>query len=87
MARLALHAWSLDLTLPDGTLLSVQCPLFVDQAVLYRKMPWWEQAADSLPNLPGDPLPLTDTDPMVEEHGPALGWQSRDTPIPIEVTK
>lgn len=84
MARLGLHAWSLDLTLPDGAPLSVTCPLFVDQAVLFRQLPWWDDAVSALPGLVADPLPLVDTDPMVEEHGPALGWRSRRTPVAIE---
>ena len=85
MARLALHAHTLALTLPDGEPLSVTCPLFVDQAVLFRQQPWWDTAAAALPTLTADPLPLVDTDPMVERLGPALGWRSRHTPIPVEV--
>lgn len=84
MARLGLHAWSLSIDLPDGTPVRAVCPLFVDQAVLFRQMPWWSDAVEGLPGLDGDPLPLIDTDPMVEEKGPAFGWRSRHTPIPVE---
>ncbi len=81
MARLGLHAWSLDLTLPDGQEVSARCPLFVDHAVLWRQMPWWDDAKAALPGLDTDPMPLIDVDDMVEEHGPAFGWGSRNTPV------
>lgn len=81
MARLALHAWRLALDLPSGERLDVTCPLFVDHAVLFRRMPWWGAATEHLPQLAGDPLPLVDVDPAVETGGAAHGWRSRHTPI------
>lgn len=77
MARLALHAWSIQMTLPDGSPLAVTCPLFVDHAVLFRRMPWWSEAVGRFPGLDATPVPLMDHDEMVEEHGPSHGWSSR----------
>ena len=82
MARLGLHAWRLALDLPDGGRIDVTCPLFVDHAVLWRRMPWWEAAVKRLVGLSGDPLPLVDADASVETHGAALGWRARQTPVP-----
>ncbi len=84
LARLGLHAWSMDLTLPDGAPLSVVCPLFVDQAVLYRRLPWWQDAAAALPGLDQNPIPLVDNDDMVDTFGAAYGWSSLQTPaVPV----
>ncbi len=71
--RLGLHAWSMQLTLPDGGALDVTCPLFEDQAALYRQLPWWEDAVAALPGLdaPGLPIagppPAPAADPASEE--------------------
>ncbi len=81
MARLGLHAWSLAIDLPDGGRIEASCPLFVDQAVLWRRMPWWDAAVETLPELVRDPLPLIDVDDSVESHGMAHGWRSRHTPV------
>lgn len=77
MARLALHAWSISMTMPDGTSLAVTCPLFVDHAVLFRRMPWWDAAVAGFPGLDAAPMPLIDFDEMVDEHGAPHGWSSR----------
>lgn len=42
--RLGLHCLRLVLPLPDGQTLDITCPLFEDQAQLFRQLPWWEQA-------------------------------------------
>lgn len=85
MARLGLHASDMSLEMPDGTSLSVNCPLFVDHAVLFRRMPWWDDAVARHPGLDGRPLPLIDHDPMVDELGAPHGWASRRT-IPLETS-
>jgi len=83
MARLGLHAWAVSMKMPDGTSLSVTCPLFVDQAVLFRRMPWWDSALARCPGLDATPLPLVDRDEMVDEQGAVHGWTSRRT-APVE---
>ncbi len=49
--RLGLHAWRMQLTLPDGEALDARCPLFEDQADLFRRLPWWDEAAAARPEL------------------------------------
>lgn len=65
--RLALHALSIDLPLPDGGRIAVECPLFADQAAVYRTMPWWDAAVALIPALAAPPIPLDDApDALVE---------------------
>ncbi len=56
--RLGLHSHQLSLTLPDGSPLEVVCPLFEDQAAIWRQMPWWRDAVTAQPILALPPLPL-----------------------------
>ena len=63
--RLGLHALSLELTFPDGLRRRVVCPLFKDQAKLFRRMPWWDQALSRRPELALEPLPMLDSPPPV----------------------
>ena len=57
--RLGLHALSISLVLPDGTPLTVVCPLFADQHALYQRLPWWEEACAAEPLLAfNTPSPL-----------------------------
>ncbi len=56
--RLALHCLRLELHLPDGTPLSVRCPLFSDLATPWRALPLWRAACAALPDLAATPIPL-----------------------------
>ena len=60
VTRLGLHAFRLSMTLPNGEPLLVTCPLFVDQAKIWRDLPWWEEAVAQEPDLLLPPLPLLD---------------------------
>jgi len=56
------------LTLPDGTLLEAECPLFEDQHELFQSMPWWEDALKREPSMAATPLLLPDW-PKSDEAG------------------
>jgi len=56
--RLGLHALSLELDLPEGGRLRAVCPLFEDQASVYVRLPWWDAARRTQPELDLAPLPL-----------------------------
>lgn len=56
VSRLGLHCLSLDV--PWREPISVVCPLFTDQARVYRTLPWWEDACGAEPALRLDPLPM-----------------------------
>lgn len=59
LRRLALHALSLSVPLPEGRL-DVACPLFEDLAAVLRRMPWWDEAVARVPALALPPLPIPD---------------------------
>lgn len=82
MARLGLHAFTMTLTLPCGTPLSVTCPPFADHAVLFRRMPWWPDAVAAEPRLALDPVPIVDPhlDPGLADRVAGFGLQ------PLSVT-
>lgn len=54
--RLALHAHSLRLALPDGELV-VTCPLFSDHHATFSTLPFWSEAVANLPGLDAPPIP------------------------------
>ncbi|MCB9797788.1 MAG: hypothetical protein H6741_34345 [Alphaproteobacteria bacterium] len=56
LKRLALHCLSLELALPEGPL-TVQSPLFSDQAELFSRLPFWDEARGAAPALDLPPLP------------------------------
>lgn len=56
--RLGLHCLSLSIPAPGGGRIAATCPLFEDQAALYRQLPWWSEALARCPDLGRDPLPL-----------------------------
>ena len=58
--RLALHCVAIRMTLPNGELLSVESPLFEDQARIWAEMPWWESARIRMPLLGTLALSLRD---------------------------
>jgi hypothetical protein len=53
---LGLHCLSLELELPDGQPLSVQCPLFDDQYTVFSSLPWWQEACALEPILSLPPI-------------------------------
>jgi len=57
--RLGLHCISLELVLPNGENLSVQCPLFDDQYNVFANLPWWGAACTAEPALKLSPLSVT----------------------------
>ncbi len=56
--RLGLHCLSLRVALPGGERIEVDCPLFQDQAAVYRTLPWWQEALEREPRLGLDPLSM-----------------------------
>lgn len=48
--RLALHCSALDLPLSEGRI-RVVCPLPDDLGAVLRRMPWWDEACEALPDL------------------------------------
>ncbi len=54
MRHLGLHCSRIRLTLDDGSLLDVRCPVRDDLIELWRTLPWWEAAAARLPYLADD---------------------------------
>lgn len=53
--RLTLHCLTLEVPLAEGRV-EVVCPLFADQAALYRRLPFWADAVARLPALALDPV-------------------------------
>jgi tRNA pseudouridine65 synthase len=49
--RLALHCLSLDIPIPGETRLQVVAPVPDDLGHVLRRMPWWDQAVASIPEL------------------------------------
>jgi tRNA pseudouridine65 synthase len=68
--RLGLHALALEMTFPDGQRRRIVCPLFKDQAKLFRRMPWWEDALEARPELGLAPLAMLDAPGEEEPDGP-----------------
>ncbi|RME28512.1 MAG: hypothetical protein D6798_02245 [Deltaproteobacteria bacterium] len=56
--RLGLHCLALRVSLPGGERIEVDCPLFEDQAAVYRTLPWWEEALAREPRLGLPPLSM-----------------------------
>lgn len=55
--RLGLHCLRLQVPFEGGDI-DATCPLFADQADLYRRLPWWPEARAAVPELDLPPLPL-----------------------------
>ena len=51
LERLGLHCASMELPLPDGTVLRVECPPPRELTDVWRELPWWEDACAALPLL------------------------------------
>lgn len=56
LKRLALHCLRVELDL-EGQRLGITSPLFMDQAELFARLPFWEQARSAEPALSLPPLP------------------------------
>ena len=54
MRHLGLHCHEMRLTLADGDVLDVRCPVRPDLVSVWRELPWWEQACEALPTLVDD---------------------------------
>ncbi len=62
LTRLGLHAFKLELELPEGTLSAV-CPLFQDMYEVLSQLPWWARSLDLEPDLGRPFLPWRDQVP------------------------
>lgn len=54
--RLALHCLSLLVPLGPEERIAATCPLFADQARLWRTLPWWDEAVAACPELGAAPV-------------------------------
>ncbi len=50
LPRLGLHCLSIQLTLDDGPV-TITCPVPEDLAALWRRLPWWTEALEAIPEL------------------------------------
>ena len=55
LERLGLHCASMELPMPDGTVLRVECPPPRELTDVWRELPWWEDACAALPLLSQPP--------------------------------
>ena len=51
LRRLGLHCAEMDLPLPDGGRLHVECPPPADLTAVWAQLPWWDDACATLPLL------------------------------------
>ena len=56
LQRLGLHCMSLELDLPEGGRLNVQCPPFVDHARVWSALPYWDEVVRLRPLLSQEPI-------------------------------
>lgn len=82
MTRLALHAWTLRATLPDGGTVDARCPVWPDLRQVLEGLPeLWDEAVRRAPELaePWETLPPW---PGRPEDGPILDGMTPKPPAP-----
>lgn len=73
LSRLGLHALRVELDLPEGGRLRVNCPLFADHRRVFEKLPYWEQALVQEPALGMAPIHWQGQDGMEAPSHEAVG--------------
>ena len=96
LGRLGLHCASMELPLPGGQTLRVECPPPRELTDLWRELPWWDNACAALPllSMPPPEAPAFDAAAAATAQGAAAaagigfgaegdgGFEPRDCPWP-----